>query len=244
MSKLQAIIAYYRVSTKRQGQSGLGLDAQKQAVEQFATQHGCKVLAEYTEVESGKRSDRPKLMQAIAHAKNRKSRLVIAKLDRLSRNVAFLSALMDGGVDFVCCDNPHATRLTVHILAAVAEDEARRISERTKAALEAAKRRGTLLGSSRPGHWDGKERQRLAGLEKGRVESIRTRQRQALEAVSFLEDKVRTLRHGEKATYREIADVLNAEGFTTPRGCAWNFKQVYLMCVRLGITEKGTRSAA
>lgn len=242
MPKLKAIIAYYRVSTKRQGQSGLGLDAQKQAVEQFAAQNGCEVLNEYTEVESGKRSDRPKLAQAIAHAKNRKARLVIAKLDRLSRNVAFLSALMDGGVDFVCCDNPHATRLTVHILAAVAEDEARRISERTKAALDAAKRRGTLLGSARPGHWDGKEQQRLAGLAKGRVESIRTRQRKALEAVSFLEDKVGTLR-ANKVAYREIADVLNAEGFTTPKGCAWRVRQVYLMCVRLGITEQRRKAA-
>ena len=144
------MIAYYRVSTKKQERSGLGLEGQKAAVAHFVGCQGAEVLAEYTEVETGKRSDRPALAKAIAQAKRSRATLVVAKLDRLARNVAFTSALMDSGVDFVACDNPHANRLTIHILAAVAEDEARRIAERTKAALEAAKRRGVKLGAARP----------------------------------------------------------------------------------------------
>ena len=129
---MKKIIAYYRVSTKKQGQSGLGLEGQQAAVEAFANQHNAIIVQTYTEVESGKRSDRPALPQAIGHAKLAKGQLVVAKLDRLARNVVFLSSLMESGVDFVACDNPHANRLTIHILAAVAEDEAHRISQRSK----------------------------------------------------------------------------------------------------------------
>lgn len=103
------IIAYYRVSTKRQGQSGLGLDGQKAAVEEFARRQGVTILRDYTEVESGKRSDRPELAKAIGHAKLAKVTLVVARLDRLARNVAFLSSLMESGIDFIACDNPNAT---------------------------------------------------------------------------------------------------------------------------------------
>src|SRR5690606_2576896 len=123
------LICYLRVSTAKQGSSGLGLEAQRAAVQQYANQLGAEIIAEYLEVESGKRSDRPQLDIAIGHAKFAGARLVVAKLDRLARNVAFLSALMEAKADFVCCDNPHATPLTLHILAAVAEDEARRISD-------------------------------------------------------------------------------------------------------------------
>ena len=133
------VVAYYRVSTAKQGASGLGLDAQRAAVAAWTAANGAAVLAGYTEVESGKRADRPELIKALAHAKRSKATLVIAKLDRLSRNVHFLSGLMESGVDFIACDNPHANKLTIHILAAVAEDEAKRISERTKAALAAYK---------------------------------------------------------------------------------------------------------
>jgi hypothetical protein len=133
------VVAYYRVSTARQGASGLGLDAQRAAVATWTAANGAAVLAGYTEVESGKRADRPELGKALAHAKRSRATLVIAKLDRLSRNVHFLSGLMESGVDFIACDNPHANKLTIHILAAVAEDEAKRISERTRAALAAYK---------------------------------------------------------------------------------------------------------
>ena len=159
MKRITKIVAYYRVSTKRQGESGLGLEGQQVAVAAFAKQHGASIIASYIEVESGKRSDRPVLAQALGHARLAKATLVVAKLDRLARNVAFLSALMESGVDFVACDNEHANRLTIHILAAVAEAEAKAISERTKTALAAAKRRGVKLGSARPGHWKGREEQ-------------------------------------------------------------------------------------
>ena len=144
------LIAYYRVSTARQGVSGLGLEGQVAAVEEYARATGGALLRAYTEVESGKRNDRPELARALADCNDQSAVLVIAKLDRLARNVYFLSGLMEAGVEFVCCDMPSANRLTLHILAAVAEDEARRISERTKAALAAYKARGGLLGSARP----------------------------------------------------------------------------------------------
>ena len=123
------------------------MEAQDAAVRSFAKHAGKAILATYVEVESGKRSDRPELAKALVAAKKAKATLLIAKLDRLARNVAFIANLMDAGVDFVAVDQPYASRLTLHILSAVAEDEARRISERTKAALAAAKARGTKLGS-------------------------------------------------------------------------------------------------
>ena len=180
------IIAYYRVSTAKQGQSGLGLDGQKAAVEAYAKQTGARILASYREVESGKLADRPELARALAHAKRSRATVVVAKLDRLARNVAFLSALMRSGVDFIACDNPHANKLTIHILAAVAEDEAERISARTKAALQAAKARGVQLGSARPGHWEGREKARIDGLAKGRIASAKTISERASEAYADL----------------------------------------------------------
>src|SRR5215207_6050100 len=137
--------AYLRVSTARQGQSGLGLEAQRQSVAEHVNGHGV-LLAEYVEIESGRRSDRPQLSAALAHARATGATLIVAKLDRLARNVAFIAALMDAGVEFVACDMPMANRLTVHVLAAVAEHEAAMISARTKAALTAAKARGVKLG--------------------------------------------------------------------------------------------------
>jgi DNA invertase Pin-like site-specific DNA recombinase len=139
-------IAYYRVSTDRQGKSGLGLAAQKEAVRQHLSRASGNLLAEFVEVESGKRNDRPQLALAMAAAKKAKATLVIAKLDRLARNVHFVSGLMESGVDFVAADNPHANRLMVHMLAAFAEHEREQISKRTKDALAAAKARGTRLG--------------------------------------------------------------------------------------------------
>jgi len=148
-SQRQKFVAYFRVSTDRQGRSGLGLEAQKAAVRDYVNGHG-ELVAEYIEIETGKRKDRPTLSQALAHARRIGATLVIAKLDRLARNVAFTATLMESGANFVACDIPEANRLTIHILAAVAEDEARRISERTKAALAAYKARGGKLGSQHP----------------------------------------------------------------------------------------------
>jgi DNA invertase Pin-like site-specific DNA recombinase len=219
------IIAYYRVSTKQQGESGLGLEAQETAVQNYARQNGATIKASYVEVESGKLADRPELARALAHARRSKATLVVAKLDRLARNVAFLSALMESKVPFVAADNPHANRLTVHILAAVAEAEAVAISQRTKAALAAAKARGTLLGSARPGHWDGREDARQAGLEKARGVAVKVKQAKADEAYADLVPIVAACK-AEGLSLRETAARLNAEGHTTRRGRPWNPVQV------------------
>ena len=143
-------IAYFRVSTDRQGQSGLGLDAQRKGVMDYLNGGNWKLVDEYTEVESGKRIDRPELADALDACKREKAKLVIAKLDRLARNVHFISGLMESGVDFVAADMPEANKLTVHIMAAMAEYEREQISDRTKKALAAVKARGKKLGWSMP----------------------------------------------------------------------------------------------
>jgi len=142
-------IAYYRVSTKRQGRSGLGLEAQEAAVRDFLNGGNWRLVKEFTEIESGKRTDRPQLEKAFQACRVYGAKLIIAKLDRLARNVAFISNLMESGVEFEAVDFPQANRLTIHIMAAMAEHEAKMISERTKAALAAAKRRGVKLGGDR-----------------------------------------------------------------------------------------------
>jgi DNA invertase Pin-like site-specific DNA recombinase len=141
-------VTYYRVSTDKQGRSGLGLEAQHEAVNQFLATHFCLVVAEFVEVESGGKDDRPKLLEALAVCQRTKAALLIAKLDRLARSVAFIARLMDGGVDFVAADMPSASRFVLHIMAAVAEHERQITGERTKAALAAAKARGVLLGGN------------------------------------------------------------------------------------------------
>src|SRR5712691_7934411 len=140
-------IGYLRVSTEKQGQSGLGIEAQRKAIEDYLNGGRWELLAEYVEIESGKRSDRPELAKALVQSKATGATLIVAKLDRLSRNVAFIAALMESGVEFTAADMPMANRLTVHVLAAVAEHEREAISARTKAALAAAKARGQKLGN-------------------------------------------------------------------------------------------------
>lgn len=141
-------VAYYRVSTDKQGKSGLGLDAQRQAVAGFVAGRGA-IVAEHTEVEST-RNHRPELHTALAACRRHKATLIIARLDRLARNVAFISNLMESRVDFIAVDMPEANRVTIHILAAVAEHEREMISQRTRAALQAARARGTVLGNPDP----------------------------------------------------------------------------------------------
>jgi DNA invertase Pin-like site-specific DNA recombinase len=219
------VIAYYRVSTRQQGQSGLGLEGQRAAVEAYARQAGAEIRANYIEVESGKRSDRPELARALAHARRSRATLVVAKLDRLARNVEFLAKLMNSEVDFIACDNPAANRLTLHILAAVAEAEARATSDRTKAALAAAKARGTKLGSARPGHWDGREDRRLDGLKKARSVGAGVIRQKARESYADLLPAMARMK-GAGMSLREIAGKLNGDGHTTRRGRAWNPVQV------------------
>ena len=219
------IVSYIRVSTKAQGNSGLGLEAQQATVASFAKERRGRILAEYREVETGKRKDRPELAKALAHCHRSKATLVVAKLDRLARNVAFTSALMDSGVDFVCCDNPHANRLTIHILAAVAEAEAVAISERTKAALAAAKARGVKLGSARPGHWKGREARRLAGTKLASKAAAEANRQAAKEAYADLLPIIGTMRARGESLQR-IANWLNTMGHTTRRDRRWNATQV------------------
>jgi DNA invertase Pin-like site-specific DNA recombinase len=223
--KSTPLVGYVRVSTQRQGESGLGLEAQTLTISHYANVVGGEVVQTFTEVESGRKSDRVQLAKALAYAKRIKGRLVIAKLDRLGRDVAFVSALMASGTDFVACDNPHANKLTIHILAAVAEDEAERISARTKSALGAAKLRGTLLGSARPGHWEGREGARASGAKRGAERSASVRRSVSDPVYAAVLPTVQRLR-AEGASLRTIAAALNDAGQLTPGGSGWSAPQV------------------
>ncbi|SEJ87300.1 Site-specific DNA recombinase [Sphingobium sp. AP50] len=204
-------VAYYRVSTRRQGSSGLGLEAQRNAVAEHLRSRD-NVIAEYTEVESGKRKDRPALLEAIERAQLTGARLIVAKLDRLARNLHFITTLMETKVRFVAADLPDANNLTVHILAAVAEAEAKMISDRTKAALAAAKARGQRLGD------DGSNlRNQSVGLKR----SLEVRQEAAqLRAASVRKVIVEAQGQGA-ASLAQIAQFLNERSIRAARGGAW-----------------------
>jgi DNA invertase Pin-like site-specific DNA recombinase len=203
-------VAYYRVSTARQGRSGLGLDAQRRAVHEHLNGGRWQLIAEVVEIESGKRADRPKLAEALALCRVHGATLIIAKLDRLARNVAFVSALMAAGTDFEAVDFPQANRLTIHIMAAVAEHEARAISERTKAALAAAKRRGVKLGGIREGHKPFTAKARAKGP---RVMAARARDRAADLAPILAE-----LQANGVTSLHGLAAALNERGIPTASG--------------------------
>lgn len=217
---MKKFIAYFRVSTARQGESGLGLEAQASSVRDYVRNQGT-LVAEYTECESGKRTDRPELSKALAHARRIGATLVIAKLDRLARNVHFLSTLMETGIDFLAVDNPNANRLTIQILAAVAEDELARISTRTKAALQAYKARGGKLGAQDP------RCRRLSpdDARKGQQRGSRKTAENASKAYRDLEPVMAELRKNGK-TFRQIADELNSSGHTTRNHRPWSATQV------------------
>lgn len=206
-------IAYFRVSTARQGASGLGLDAQRKAVTDYLNGGAWELIEEFVEVESGKRNDRPELAKAIAACRKHKATLVIAKLDRLARNVAFVSSLMEAGVDFLAVDMPTANRLTIHILAAVAEHEREMISARTKAALAAAKARGRKLGWAINSRRD----DQLKAARKGA--SVR-RSRASAQADNVL-PIIRQIEASGAETLQQVADALNARGVPTARGGSW-----------------------
>lgn len=212
-------VAYYRVSTDRQGQSGLGLDAQRAAVAKHIGQ--AELVAEFTEVESGRKNDREQLAAALATAKRAKAMLVIAKLDRLARNVHFVSGLLESGVPFVCADMPEADRTFLQMMAVFAEWEARKISERTKAALAQVKAQGRTLGSPTP--------------EIGSAAGIARIQAKADAYADRVGPVVREIisKTGAK-TLREIAAELTMRGIETPRGnTEWGVSQVNNLIKRI-----------
>jgi DNA invertase Pin-like site-specific DNA recombinase len=210
-------VAYLRVSTQRQGASGLGLEAQRKAIADYLNGGSWQLVGEHVEVESGKRDDRPELAKALAACRVHGATLILAKLDRLARNVAFISNLMAAGVEFVAVDFPQANRLTVHILAAVAEHEREMISARTKAALAASKARGVRLGN--PAN--------LKDRAKGTARSAVVRRDRAERRASDLRPLIEAIQSGGIVSLGGIATELNRRGVPTPRGTgAWQAVQV------------------
>ncbi len=218
-------VAYYRVSTDKQGQSGLGLEAQQAAVRAYLNGGNWKIVAEFVEVESGKRKDRPRLADALAACRKHKATLVIGKLDRLGRNVHFISGLMETGVDFVAADCPNDDRFMLHIRAAVAEDEARKISERTKAALAAAKARGVVLGGNRGA--------RLTAEQSAMGRNVLVER--ANQHAADVAETVKGLQAAGVTSLAGIAAALNERGIPTASGRGtWQAVQVSRVLARIG----------
>ena len=220
-------IAYERVSTARQGQSGLGLEAQRNTIDTFAASRGSEVLARFTEVESGRNPDRPELGKAIQLSRLTGATLVIAKLDRLSRNAAFLLTLRDSGVRFLACDMPEANDLTVGIMALVAQQEREAISRRTKEALAVAKARGVKLGNPNG----------AAALRRSGQGGVALRATVAANADNFAGDLspiLRDIRSRGHHSLRAIAAELNARGMRTRRGGRWQVSNVRNLLRRIG----------
>jgi DNA invertase Pin-like site-specific DNA recombinase len=215
---MRAAVSYIRVSKPKQGRSGLGLEAQQATIRAFCAQHGYSIEAEYREVETGKGADalerRPQLASALAAAKKRKCPIIIAKLDRLSRSVAFVSGLMAKGIPFICVEHPNAPPLMLHIFVAFAEEERNRIAQRTREALAAAKARGQKLGNSEIG---------------------RARKNEAHSNAEHLRPIIEPLR---ALTAKRISVILNERGITTPREGKWQATQVIRLLDRLGLRAK------
>ncbi len=214
MEAIKLWVPYYRVSTQRQGQSGLGLEAQERSVSAFLTVRGGETLAEFTEVESGRKTARPKLAEALALCRKRRATLIIAKLDRLARNVHFISGLMESGVEFLAVDQPTKDRFMLHIQAAFAEEEARRISERTKAAMLSAKLRGVVIGET------GRQRAKIYRAV-------------ALEKAQDYRAIIEAIRDGRMLGVREIRDELNRREVASPGGGSWHLPNTHRLLVRL-----------
>lgn len=223
----QTFVAYARVSTARQGQSGLGLEAQRAAIEAHLRPGDRLLCPIHVEVESGRKSDRPELAKALARCRATGATLLIAKLDRLARDAHFLLGLQKAGVDFVACDMPHADRLTVGILALVAEREAEAISARTRAALAAAKARGTVLGGKREGQRAPTAEER----QKGSTFAAEAKRRLANLAANRVAGRIAELQ-GQGASLAGIARALQEEGISAPRGGTWTATAVSRVIAR------------
>jgi DNA invertase Pin-like site-specific DNA recombinase len=222
-------VSYLRVSTDRQGQSGLGLEAQRKAVLDFLNGGQWKLAEEFVEVESGKRNNRPQLAAALAACKRLRARLVVAKLDRLARNVAFVSRLMESGIEFVAADMPFANKLTIHILAAVAEHEREAISARTKAALAAAKARGVKLGGPK--------------LKQAQRRGIASNKANADRFAANVLPVIEQIKASGATSLRAIAKALNARGVATARGGIWTPVQITAVLRRAGSLSLGSAPA-
>jgi len=216
MGKGQRFVAYYRVSTAKQGHSGLGLEAQRAQVEAFTRARGGKVIADYTEVQSGKRDDRPELLAALKRCRLTNATLVIAKLDRLSRNAAFLLTLRDSGASFVAADMPDANELTVGIMALIAEQERKAIGARTRAALAAARARGVKLGT--PSNLPQGTRATAARATAAAAAAAHARTRG--KAAAWM-DAIEDAKAQGYTSLRQLAAHLNGLGYTSPRGGEW-----------------------
>lgn len=220
-------VAYLRVSTQKQGYSGLGLEGQKQIIQNYLSHKN--PIAEYIEIESGRKTDkgRPKLKEALELCRKTSGKLIVAKLDRLARNVAFLSQLLESDVDIVFCDFPQANKMVLHILAAISQYEAELIATRTKQALAAKKAKGCTLGN--PEHLIGK-------LDEAVAKSVETNKRKAEEnpnnkrAAAMLKVLAK-----EGRTLQEMADYLNEQGFTTSKGYRFSRSSVHVLLKRYQI---------
>ena len=211
-------VAYYRVSTNKQGYQGLGMEAQHESVASFIDSTGGELVEEYTEVKSGKRNDRPELEKALRKCKLTGFTLLIAKLDRLSRNASFLLSIRDSNIKFVAADMPEANNLTIGLMACLAEYESELISKRTKAALKVAKSRGTVLGNPR---LDEVRCTDVTAAQTARLEKAKERNTEILEVISEIQKDT-----DDKLSLRAIANRLNAAGYTTARGKAWQATSV------------------
>lgn len=214
-------ISYYRVSTQKQGKSGLGIDAQKTAVSNFIGKSAI-LINEFEEVESGKNDERPQLHKAIEHCKKENAVLLIAKLDRLSRNVSFIYTLKDSKVDFRCCDMPDANSLTIGIMAVLAQDERERISQRTKSALAELKNKGVKLGNPKN------------LTSEAREKSLLVRQKNALENENNVKATalIKAMKIGGQS-FHSISKNLNENGFKTRLGSNFTSMQVKRLYDRL-----------
>ena len=209
------IVTYIRVSTDKQGRSGLGLEAQRAAIAAYAKTANAVIVKEFREVESGRRNDRPELEKALKHARVTGSKLVIAKIDRLSRNAAFLLKLQDANVDFLACDMPDANALTVGIMALIAQAESQMISDRTKASMQAAKARGMVFGNP-----NGAAPLRRAN--KGNTATCTAQRDRANARATDLTDTLEDLVQHGITTLAAQADELNRRGIKTARGGKWH----------------------
>ncbi|MEY4597182.1 MAG: DNA-invertase hin [Bacteroidota bacterium] len=209
------IVTYKRVSTQRQGLSGLGLEAQEAAIQAYISEHSAEVIGDFIEIESGRKANRPQLNAAIALAKKQKATLVVAKLDRLARNVHFVSGLLESKVDFVALDFPQANKFTLHIMAAMAEHEALMISQRTKAALDAAKNRGIQLGRN------------------GKILGAQNRNAAHQFANSLKAEIIAAIQTCRKKTLQNLANKLNSKGLRTRQGSEFKATTVARLLNRL-----------